>query len=233
METEMELTLEELNRIEERAREWGGAFHLSDDEEKRIIAAARAHLEGQGYRNGIEAAAKMAETQVADGFAEYTYARPMTGYEAAAAIRAIPQPPQQREDDGTGVFHTDPLPSDAALFPITPAPSSTVEPPLDKLQRLGQEWDASPDAGLVERLRACRCAVGPNEYEDHELCNETAAALEAKDARLESAEAMLRESDKLAAEAQAEMERLREALEKITDYRYEPAAEIARAALKP
>jgi hypothetical protein len=47
METEMVLTLEMLNRIETRRREWGGGFSITHDEGELLIAAARAHLEGR------------------------------------------------------------------------------------------------------------------------------------------------------------------------------------------
>jgi hypothetical protein len=190
-----DLTLEELNRIEARARAWGGAFHLSDDEEKRIIAAARAHLEGQEWK-GLNK-------------------------------DWIPsQPPQQREDDGTGVFHTDPLPSDAALFPIAPAPSPTVEPMeriLAEQQREADIRNASPDAGLVEELEALE-ADGPP---FNTIYGRAAAALEAKDAEIERLKKAypFHAWSKLKEEAQAEIERLRETLGRMVacpKCRYEP-----------
>lgn len=90
----------------------------------------------------------------------------------------------------------------------------------------------APDiAELVGRLHERNDTIWPDT-----LWLEAATALERQSARLESAEELLRQSDKLAAEAQATIERFRGALENIAAKRW-PAggwcADVARGALEP
>jgi hypothetical protein len=258
METEMELTLEDLASEEAWARDYkwetDGAFSdmliLPRKTYLNVIAAARAHLENERMIAEYDAENRAEEEAIYSA-------------EELAEIRAPdPQPPQQREDDGFRHDSTDctdlagnvddrgsgvSAMGDAS---VAPAPSSTVcaEPYNSDLYAAAN--NPSPDAGLVERLN--RFADGGPNPNLH-VCREAAAALEAKDAEIAELSDM---NDKLVDDAvvrdveiarrdeeygivcserdkaQAEIERLREALEKIADYRYEPAAEIARAALK-
>jgi hypothetical protein len=151
-----------------------------------------------------------------------------------------PQPPQQREDADADAVE------DAILHPWAPgkpAPSSTVEPMeriLAEQQREADIRNASPDtnfskgksedAGLVERLRACARTDGKAPIH---LLISAAAALEAKDAEIEHWRSLYRNACKDRSEAQAEIERLREALETILKHHWceIEIAEIARAAL--
>jgi hypothetical protein len=190
METEMDLTLEELDEY------IFGCYRERENELlPKIIAAARAHLKNQ---------------ELARGF---------------MARRS--QPPQQREDDGTGVNrksdsgdncrHHNPDPD---LDSVAPAPSSTVERwPENQINEDGsiKPWPSpdtnfskrkSEDAGLVERLRS----FDWDDPQDQEIGLEAAAALEAKDAEIAEQREAIRNMVAKNTEAQAEIERLRESL---------------------
>jgi hypothetical protein len=234
METEMELTLEELDRIEARAKEWGGAFHLDDDETKKIIAAARAHLEGQATL----------EFNDMPSFHHSWTGDPQPPQQEAPnrwwmGEQKKPQPPQQREDapnnsagekelsrhrvvnDGSADCRGNGFPA-----PSSPAPSSTVEPsleqfldeieqqpPNDTLKRLMRE--PSPDTGLVEQWRRARTCAYRDEVPLIMVGDLLVAALEAKDVEIERLKKAypFHAWSKQKEEAQAEIERLRAEIE--------------------
>jgi hypothetical protein len=211
METEMDLTLEDIKHADYIIRAHLLGDRAAREELDKLIAAARAHLEGQ---------------------------RPEPVFKYDAIARACfpetdfpgdPQPPQQREDDWPGkpCF----MGSDE-----TPAPSSTVEPEKDALYALARDcfpetdmpWDNPfPDAGLVDHLEAFggRSDIPPAL---RELIENAVRALEAKDAEIDGLFIDL-------AKAQAEIERLRGALELIANPKatrlYRPI-DTARAALR-
>jgi hypothetical protein len=169
------LTLDMLYRIEQRAKAWGGAFRLDDDEAKKIIAAARAHLEGQCFREGVLQAAAWID-DMDPSLADFIQSK-------------LPQPPQQREDglicltcgmkakSGTNYCPE----CFFSLGSSSSAPSSTVADKTD-------EWDwrnaanPSPDAGLVERLELWS-KLGPGEQ--REVVQAVRSAIEEKDALIE------------------------------------------------
>jgi hypothetical protein len=187
-----------LDRIETRRREWGGGFFLADAEVDFVLAAARAHLEGQEC--------------VCAPFWPHGQACPVHN----------PQPPQQREDDD-GRSGLDAIQNverdnraandigDMRSVPVVPASSST-------------------DAGLVERLELWS-KLGPGEQ--REVVQAVRSALKEKDALVERLRGYMREyedaikakdaqeqeifqkyldANEALIEAQAEIERLREAL---------------------
>jgi hypothetical protein len=215
------VTLEELDRIEQRAREWGGAFHLSDDEEKRIIATARAYLEG----------------------------RQNWHYRAGVGIPLIDQPPQQREDDlrmqGVPVF-AEPSP-DAGLVERLRGKYSVVEsePTLCDEAADALELKIEMINQLASRVNEARTALEAKDAEIAWLKSEI-DFWEGKEKEAQHTINKLKGSLKHYAggmkdasiryqEAQAEIERLREALEKIRVARsdeFEQILEIARDALK-
>jgi hypothetical protein len=156
METEMVLTLEELDEIKrqvETGEWWCRSCQLRKPFLLKLIAAARAHLEQQ----------------------------------AIDEVLNVPQPQQQREDDGTltndikqpSDKHCGDYPNHPHADALAPAPSPTVEPHK-------AEWEAfhrinvnavKTSPGLVERVYDLVATE-----KDMALCNEIAAALEAKDA---------------------------------------------------
>jgi hypothetical protein len=186
METEMVLTLEMLDRIERRLSEWGGAFSLTTEEKDALIAAARAHLEGEGRY-----------------------------LELARQAQGVPtffQPPQQREDEPDEQIWS---PEGGSYTTKPPAPSSTVErcftcgEPLTDVKGQLCKPKPSPDAGLVERLR-CN-TKGPPFHGNRSIREEAAGALEAKDAEIERLKKAypFHAWSKQKEEAQAEIARLR------------------------
>jgi hypothetical protein len=216
METEMDLTLEELDELDRL--EGKQVFFIGHQRWvplRSLIAAARAHLEAREYARKIEADC---------------------GY-------LIFQPPQQREDDDDRRSENDSdshsgsgADFDLGAVPVAPAPSSTDEPSGEAIYRLiepspdaglvrpdmsghlvDSDMPYQADAGLVERAKHFAHNLSINERGISDgtpaFIDELAAALEAKD---------------------AEIERLREALEKIADEKIIGTlypTQIARAAL--
>jgi hypothetical protein len=219
METEMGLTLEELNQIIRVVSLH--AVTVIDDEyyewpkEKidALIAAARAHLERQEWLS------------------------------KEMAWRSLPQPQQQREDDGPDTRIRNrgadrPVCDLDVASNVAPAPSSTVEPlPIHKTvwresvkpildaltERSQKEWECSEhnpanyppspspdtnfskrkseDAGLVERLRHID-SLSPVKS----IFGAAAAALEAKDADKAQGIAMINELATMCNELKATIE---------------------------
>jgi hypothetical protein len=198
-----------LERIETRRREWGGGFFLADAEVDFVLAAARAHLEG----NDVVRLLQCVDDKI---FTEHDELLVET-----AIKRAKAQPTQQREDERGERSAENPSGAHemAPGRKPSPAPSSTVElcdcgEPLPHGRCYPKP---SHDAGLVERLR------NQIDYDQQErsvaLFDEAAAALEAKDFEFAC---VCSERD----QAQAEIERLREALLSIRDS-YWPDGESA------
>jgi hypothetical protein len=97
----------------------------------------------------------------------------------------------------------------------SPAPSSTVEPlDPDIQQYVDHLRKPSPDAGLVERLREHHAMWS----KETTIFREAAAALEAKDAEIERLQKGWNFAECDSKEAQAEIERLREALDCVLKY---------------
>jgi hypothetical protein len=83
--------LDWLARIETRRREWGGGFFLADAEVDFVLAAARAHLEATEdwyCEHGVSMGVRC------------QYCIESYGCGRKTALAMVPQPPQQREDDG-------------------------------------------------------------------------------------------------------------------------------------
>jgi hypothetical protein len=216
METEMELTLEELDAIEGNPIKAGDyePIIINHRNFKKLIAAARAHLEGQE------------KYCLNDEYADVT------------AERIIPQPPQQREDEPSFEQFLDEIekrpPNDRLkrLMRDNPSPDAGLVAASLNIVAGHNPSDLSPDAGLVERLQISAqlgCPDTPAIYA------EAAAALEAKDAEILDLATELKGEGILRAKlskAQAEIERLRKALEEIISSDELTFQSIARAALK-
>jgi DNA repair exonuclease SbcCD ATPase subunit len=181
MEAEMvsDLTLEELEKFEAqlRGKPESEITLTSNAFAYRVIAAARAHLEAR----------KCLCERTLCGL-DFHQDCPVHGWAL--------QPPQQREDDDAERLQREWDQSSAIMEEIgagplpgaSPAPSSTV----------------SDDAGLVERLRGKYAVV----ESEPTLCDEAADALEAKDAQLDQAADDHREHCKIVEAKDAEIERL-------------------------
>jgi hypothetical protein len=208
----MKLTLEELNvwaDAAEMASLSGNPVAVTSRELKSLIAAARAHLEGQEL------------------------------HKADAERFWHPQPPQQREDDvlrpgdigfsgSSSAYGVLPLDN----VPLAPPPSSTVEPSLDysldpQANAGGPYPKPSPDTNFSKRksedaglVWLTSVGLTPEWFwtcsqrdQQTQVLRAAAAALEAKDAEIQLAWNTCEKAEIRARHAQAEIERLREALE--------------------
>jgi FtsZ-binding cell division protein ZapB len=198
METEMELTLEELGSIERDILDYvRNAPHFQEcaPRIKACFAAARAHLETNNVTND-----------------QCIMCGAWKGYKHHSFCPKLTPPPPQREDEITGPtgYHD----SVSALLHRTggadgdggsPAPSSTVEPlDPDIQQYVDHLRKPSPDAGLVERLREHHAMWS----KETTIFREAAAALEAKDAEIERLQKGWNFAECDSKDAQAEIERL-------------------------